>query len=60
MSSFVEQSVRDSVKRRQLQKEFLARGLASRDESARGGIYVDADVVLDRLGQMLAKAKAGK
>ena len=60
MSSFVEQSIRDSIERRQRQREFTARGLASRDEAARTGEYVSADAVLGRLEQMLAKAKAGK
>ncbi|USX27518.1 prevent-host-death protein [Oxalobacteraceae bacterium OTU3CINTB1] len=60
LSSFVEQSVRDSVSRRQRQKEFLARGLASRDESSLTGVYIDSNAVLDRLESMLDKAKAGK
>ena len=60
MSSFVEQSIRDSIERRQHDREFLARGLASRDEAARTGHYINADAVLGRLEQMLAKAKAGK
>jgi predicted transcriptional regulator len=62
ISSFVEQSIRDSIERRRIQREFLARGLASRDDALRAGTYVSADAVLDRLDQMLgaAKAKAGK
>lgn len=60
ISSFVEQSIRDSIDRRKCQREFYARGLASREKSARTGIYVTADAVLGRLEQMLEKAKAGK
>lgn len=60
ISSFVEQSIRDSIERRQRQRQFLARGLASRDEAARTGGYVSSDAMLARLEQMLAKAKAGK
>jgi predicted transcriptional regulator len=59
ISSFLEQSIRDSVERRQRQREFIARGLASRDEAARTGEHVSSDEVLGRLEQMLAKAKAG-
>lgn len=58
ISSFVEQSIRDSIERRQHQREFLVRGLASREEAARTGEYVSSDVVLGKLEQMLAKAKA--
>ncbi len=60
ISSFVEQSIRDSIERRQRQREFLARGLASRDKAARTGEYVSAQTVLGKLEQMLAKAKASK
>lgn len=62
ISGFVEQSIRDSIERRKRQRQFLARGLASRDEAARTGTYVSAASVLDRLDDMLAeaKAKAGK
>ncbi|MES2347250.1 MAG: hypothetical protein V4641_06735 [Pseudomonadota bacterium] len=35
-------------------------GLASLGEAARSGAYVSSEVVLGRLEQMLAKAKAGK
>ena len=34
ISSFVEQSIRESIERRRRQKEFIARGLAGRDERA--------------------------
>lgn len=62
LSSFVEQSIRESVARRQLQREFVARGLRSAESARRNGSYSDADAVVGRLEQMLAaaKAKAGK
>ncbi len=58
LSSFVEQSIRESVQRRNLQREFIERGLWSRDEARRTGKYVDADVVIGRLEKSLARAKA--
>ena len=60
LSSFVEESIRDNITRRQLQSEFLARGLNSRELAQKTGSYVSADAVLGRLGKMLASAKAGK
>jgi predicted transcriptional regulator len=58
LSSFVEQALRDGLERRRLQGEFLARGLLGRDRARQTGRYVDADAVVDRLGNMLAEAKA--
>lgn len=60
LSSFVEESIRENIARRQLQSEFLARGLASRDRARETNIYVSADSVLGRLEKMLASTKAGK
>ena len=60
LSSFVEESIRDNITRRQLQSEFIARGLASRDQARETGRYVGAEAVLGRLDKMLASAKAGK
>ena len=60
LSSFVEQSLRAHVTRRQLQNEFVARGLASLDEARRTGEYVDADVVHAELHDMLVKAETAK
>lgn len=56
LSSFMEQSLRDQVTRRQLQQEFLARGLASRDEARRTGEYFDAVSVHAELRGMLTKS----
>ena len=60
LSSFVEQSIRESIGRRQVQQEFIARGLRSRDEARQTGKYASADAVIGRLEQMLATAKGGK
>jgi predicted transcriptional regulator len=61
LSSFMEKSLRANIERRQMQKEFLARGLASRDDAKRTGEYVAAEDVLRELDDMLADAetKAG-
>ena len=58
LSGFVERSIRESVERRQAQREFIARGLRSRDDASRSGTYVKAEVVIRRLEKMLARAKA--
>lgn len=63
LSSFVEQSIRDGVLRRQAQREFIARGLRSRDAARAAQDYVPAAKVVARLERMLARAKrstAGK
>jgi predicted transcriptional regulator len=53
----VEQSIRDGVQRRQAQREFIARGLKSRNAAIRSQDYVPAGKVLGRLDGMLQKAK---
>ena len=58
LSSFMEQSLRDEVTRRRMRAEFIARGLAARDEAERTGVYYDADTVHAELRDMLAEAKA--
>ncbi len=60
LSSFVEESIRDNIIRRQLQSEFVARGLVSRGHAHETQSYVSAEAVLGRLEKMLASAKAGK
>lgn len=57
ISSFVEQSLRANIARRQLQQEFVARGLASRNEARHTGEYYPAEDVLHGLDDMLARAK---
>lgn len=58
LSGFMEQSLRDEVNRRRMQAEFVARGIASREEAKRTGEYFEADRVHAELHAMLAKAKA--
>ena len=58
LSGFIEASVRETIERRRTRAEFIARGLASRDEARRTGVYFAADKVHAELGQMLAKARA--
>lgn len=58
LSSFMEASLRVNIERRISQKEFIARGVASRDRALETGEYVDAQKVIDRLQLMLNEAKA--
>jgi predicted transcriptional regulator len=57
LSSFVERSIRDQVERRLAEREFVARGLRSRDDARKSGRYVPAAKVLSRLERMLARAR---
>ncbi len=58
LSNFVEQAIRTTIAYRQAEREFIARGLAARDNARRSGIYVDAADVVGRLESMLDKARA--
>jgi predicted transcriptional regulator len=60
LGSFVEQSIREAVERRRHQREFIAPGLASRNDARASGLYVSADNVVAKLEAMLASAKAQK
>ncbi|WP_414016278.1 YlcI/YnfO family protein [Burkholderia vietnamiensis] len=60
LSAFVEQSIREGIERRRLQSEFIARGIASRDDARRTGEYVSAADVLERLGRRLEALRDGK
>ena len=60
LAGFVEQSIREAVERRRHQREFIARGLASRDGARASGNYTSADNVIAKLDARLASAKAGK
>jgi ribosome-associated translation inhibitor RaiA len=57
LSGFIEASLRETIDRRRTRAEFIARGLASREEAKRTGVYFAADSVHAELGQMLSKAK---
>lgn len=59
LSGLMEQSLRGEVNRRRMQAEFIARGLASRDEAKRTGVYYTVDESLTRLDAILAKHKPG-
>lgn len=58
LSSFVEESLREGIRRRRLQGEFIARGLRARDNAQKTGHYVGSDAVIDRLETLLSKAGA--
>lgn len=59
LSSFVEQAIRATIEHRQAQREFLARGLAARDNARRTGVYVESAAVVTRLEAMLEQARSG-
>ena len=58
LSGFVEQAIRDNIERRKLQAEFIARGLASREEAKRSGEYYAVEDVMAGLDAMFTEAKA--
>ena len=60
LSSFVEQSIRENVERRQFQQAFIARGLRAQDEARETGRYVSSDAVIERLESMLAATQAAQ
>jgi predicted transcriptional regulator len=60
LSSFVEQSVKDNILRRQVQKAFVEKGLASAKEARQSGEYVSAEAVLEELDSMLKTARRKK
>ena len=58
LSGFVLEAVRLNIERREAQREFIARGLAAREEAKKSGHYVSSDDMLKRLDASLAKARA--
>jgi predicted transcriptional regulator len=60
LSGLMEKSLRDEVNRRRMQAEFIARGLAAREESRRTGVYYTVDEVMGSLQHILDEAKAKK
>ena len=58
LSGFVLEALRLNIERREAQPEFIARGLAAREEARRSGRYVSPDDMLKRLDKSLAKARA--
>jgi hypothetical protein len=55
LSNFIEASVRETIERRRARAEFLARGLAGREEAKRTGSYHTAKSVHGELRQMLER-----
>lgn len=58
LSGFVEQSIRANIERRRMRKDFIARGLVSRDEAKRTGEYFTAETIRDELDAMLLMAES--
>lgn len=57
LSSFVETSVRQQIQQRRAQKEFIARGLAAREEAKRTGVYYTVEEVMASLDNILEEAR---
>jgi predicted transcriptional regulator len=53
LSSLIETAVRDTIQRRRVQDEFIARGLRSAEEARRTGVYHSAADVHDELQRRL-------
>jgi predicted transcriptional regulator len=63
LSGFMLEAIQFNIQRRTMQQEFIARGLAARDEARETGIYVSAEDVLAGLDNTLARSRntaAGK
>jgi predicted CopG family antitoxin len=58
LSEFVEASVRESVRRRRNQAEFLARGMASLAAAKAEDVYVDPRTTFKKMQSMLDQARA--
>ena len=58
LSAFVEASVREMIRRRQDQAEFVARGLASLEAAKRAGRTITAAALVGKLQRRLGKARA--
>ena len=55
ISSFLEHSVRLQIEKRVSQREFIARGIASRDRAMEHGEYYSAEDVLGELEELISK-----
>ena len=53
LTSLIESSVRETIQRRRVQEEFIARGLRSREDAERTGIYHAAESVHSELQRRL-------
>ena len=57
LSSFMEESLRAGIQARKVRQEFIARGLASRDEAPRTGEYYSPEDVFGELNGILTCAE---
>ena len=57
LSGFMLEAIQYNIQRRAMQHEFVARGLAARDEARRTGKYVSAEDVLAGLDKTLARTR---
>ena len=57
LSGFVLEAIQFNIQRRTMQQEFVARGLAARDEARRTSKYVSAQEVLAGLDKTLARPR---
>ncbi|GAA0916732.1 YlcI/YnfO family protein [Rothia nasimurium] len=60
LSSFVETALAEAIDRRRMQRDFIARGLASRDDAARTGVYHAAADVHKEIAERLGDLPKGK
>lgn len=59
LTSLIETAVRETIERRRAQAEFIARGLRSRDDAERTGVYHSAESVhLEMQRRLDARRKA--
>ncbi len=60
LSSFVETALAEAIDRRRMQRDFIARGLAAREDAARTGVYHAADDVHKEIAERLGQITQGK
>lgn len=60
LSGFVLEAVRLNIQRREVQREFINRGLLARETAKKSGQYVSSDEMLQRLDASLSKARSKK
>lgn len=58
LSSFVEQSIRHQIRQRELQHQFIERGLRAGDDAKATDEYYAAEDVLAELDQILSAARS--
>ncbi|NLD13506.1 MAG: prevent-host-death protein [Gammaproteobacteria bacterium] len=57
LSGFVEESLLQNIRRRQARQEFIARGLAAREDAKNTGEYASKDEVMGSLRKLLAEGR---